>query len=136
MDGVREGYFSGLIRLLVTRLRLHPPIEGGAEGLPSRRPFNLPSSARTMLACRGTGRRSAELAPRMAGTLRTRAMAEGAGMEKHSVLVKDQKFIRPLRCSECSGNAHLPRRSPHPVDGMEIRTFECQECVHQTKRVG
>jgi hypothetical protein len=58
-----------------------------------------------------------------------------AGVEKHSFVVKDHKFIEPLRCDECGGNAHLIRRSPHPVPSLEIRVFECHECGRQTKRV-
>jgi hypothetical protein len=69
--------------------------------------------------------------------LRTRAVGGGlgAGVEKHSILVKDHKFIRPVRCDQCGGNAHLIRRSPHPVDDLEARVFECHECGRQTKRV-
>ena len=72
----------------------------------------------------------------MAGMPRTRAVAKGGrSMEEHSVLPKDQIFIRPLRCEECGGNAHLIRRSPHFVNCLEIRTFECQECGHQMERI-
>ena len=68
--------------------------------------------------------------------VRTRALAGGRGLvEKRSLIVKDHKFIAPLRCGECGGNAHLTRRSPHPVDNFETRVFECHECGHQTKRV-
>jgi Zn ribbon nucleic-acid-binding protein len=56
-------------------------------------------------------------------------------VEKHDLIVKDHKFIAPLRCDECGGNAHLTRRSPHPVDGLETRVFECHECGHQTKQI-
>ena len=58
-------------------------------------------------------------------------------MEKRSFVVKEQRFIRPLRCVKCGGNAHLTRRSPDPVkkDGSEIRIFECHECGHQTERI-
>jgi Zn ribbon nucleic-acid-binding protein len=62
----------------------------------------------------------------------------GAGaVEKRSFVVKEQRFIRPLRCVKCGGNAHLTRRSPDPVkkDGSEIRIFECHECGHQTERI-
>jgi len=60
----------------------------------------------------------------------------GGAVEKRSFVVKELKFIRPLRCGECGGNAHLTRRSPDPVkrDGSEIRVFECYECGHQTNR--
>ncbi len=58
-------------------------------------------------------------------------------MEKRSFVVKEQKFIRPIRCITCGGNAHLIRRSPDPVkkDGSEIRIFVCLECGHQTIRI-
>jgi hypothetical protein len=47
----------------------------------------------------------------------------GGAVEKRSFVVKEQRFIRPLRCVKCGGNAHLTRRSPDPVkkDGSEIR---------------
>jgi len=54
--------------------------------------------------------------------LRTVAVAwVGAGVEKHSFVVKDHKFIAPLRCEKCGGNAHLTRRSPHAVKDSESR---------------
>ena len=58
-------------------------------------------------------------------------------MEKRSFVVKEQIFIKPLRCGECGGSAHLIRRSPDPDrrDGTEIRIFECHECGHQTLRI-
>jgi Zn ribbon nucleic-acid-binding protein len=61
----------------------------------------------------------------------------GGAVEKRSFVVKEQKFIRPVRCIKCGGNAHLIRRSPDPVkeDGSEIRIFECHECGHQTLRI-
>ena len=60
----------------------------------------------------------------------------GRALERRSFVVKDQKFIRPIRCGKCGGNAHLTRRSPDPIkrDGSEIRIFECYECGHQTHR--
>jgi hypothetical protein len=60
----------------------------------------------------------------------------GGAVEKRSFVVKEQKFIRPVRCIKCGGNAHLIRRSPDPVkeDGSEVRIFECHECGHQTLR--
>lgn len=60
----------------------------------------------------------------------------GGAVEKRSFVVKELRFIRPLRCVKCGGNAHLTRRSPDPVkkDGSEIRIFECHECGHQTER--
>ena len=60
----------------------------------------------------------------------------GRAVERRSFVVKDQKFIRPIRCGKCGGNAHLTRRSPDPIkrDGSEIRIFECYECGHQTHR--
>jgi hypothetical protein len=63
-------------------------------------------------------------------------VAVGA-VETRSFVVKDQKFICPIRCAKCGGNAHLTRRSPDQVkrDGSEIRVFECYECGHQTLRV-
>ena len=67
--------------------------------------------------------------------LRTRAVGRGWVMNEHSFLVEDQKFTQPLRCENCGGNAHLVRRSPHPVDNLEVRVFECHECERQTKRV-
>jgi hypothetical protein len=59
----------------------------------------------------------------------------GAGVEKHSFVVRDRKFIAPLRCERCGGNAHLTRRSPHAVKDLEIRVFECHECGHQIEQV-
>jgi hypothetical protein len=56
-------------------------------------------------------------------------------MEANAILPKGQKYIKPLRCRECGGNAALIRRSPHPLDGLEIRTFECQKCGIQTRRI-
>ena len=56
-------------------------------------------------------------------------------MNDHSFLVEDQKFIEPLRCEKCSGNAHLTRRSPHAAKSLEIRVFECPECGCQTQRI-
>jgi len=58
-------------------------------------------------------------------------------VEKRSFIVKEQKFIRPVRCIKCGGNAHLIRRAPDPVkeDGSEVRIFECHECGHQTLRI-
>ena len=82
----------------------------------------------------GSGRRSAELAPRIAGRLRARAVL-GAGVEKHSFLVKDHKFIAPLRCNKYGGNAHLIRRSADAVKDSEIRVFECYECGRQIERI-
>ena len=55
-------------------------------------------------------------------------------MERHSILLRDHKFIEPARCDKCGGNARLIRRSPHPVEGLEVRIFECQECGGRTKR--
>jgi hypothetical protein len=72
----------------------------------------------------------------MAGRLRARAVPRvGAGVEKHSFLVKDHKFIAPLRCDKCGGNAHLIRRSPHAVRDLEIRVFECQQCGRRIERI-
>jgi hypothetical protein len=56
-------------------------------------------------------------------------------MEANAILPKGQKYIKPLRCRECGGNAVLIRRSPHPLDGLEIRAFECQMCGNQTRRI-
>jgi hypothetical protein len=56
-------------------------------------------------------------------------------MEANAILPKGQKYIKPLRCTECGDNAVLIRRSPHPLDGLEIRTFECQKCGNQTRRI-
>ena len=60
----------------------------------------------------------------------------GGAVERRSFVVKDQKFVRPIRCASCGGNAHLIRRSPDPVkrDGTEVRVFECHEWGHQTYR--
>jgi hypothetical protein len=70
----------------------------------------------------------------MAGRLRARAAPwVGAGVE--SLLVKDHKFIAPLQCDKCGGNAHLIRRSPHAVKDLEIRVFECYECGRQIERI-
>ena len=56
-------------------------------------------------------------------------------MNEHSFHVEDQKFIGPLRCENCGGNAHLTRRSPHAVKDLEIRVFECHECARQIERI-
>jgi hypothetical protein len=100
--------------------------------------LSSPSSGRSMATNpAGSGRRSAGLAPRDGGHAPHSRWVRWAraGVEKHSFVVKDHKFIEPLRCDECGGNAHLIRRSPHPVPSLEIRVFECHECGHQTKRV-
>jgi transcription elongation factor Elf1 len=64
-------------------------------------------------------------------------LVAGGAVERRSFVVKEQKFIRPIRCGKCGGNAHLTRRSPDQVkrDGSEIRVFECHECGHQTLSV-
>jgi hypothetical protein len=81
------------------------------------------------------GRRS-EGALRDSGARATRARRRGTtGVGQRSGFVNDQKFIGPVRCEKCGGNAHLIRRSPHPIEGLEIRTFQCHECGNQTKRV-
>ena len=59
----------------------------------------------------------------------------GAGVEKHSFVVKDRKFIGPLHCEKCGGNAHLIRRSPYPVASLEIRIFECHERERQIEQI-
>ena len=83
-----------------------------------------------------TGTGSAAPTPRMAGRLRIRAVTGSrARVEKQPLVVRDHKFIAPLRCDGCGGNAHLTRRSPHPVENLETRVFECHECGHQTRRV-
>ena len=76
----------------------------------------------------GAGAKDGGRAPRGAAGSRAR-------VEKHDLIVKDHKFIAPLRCEECGGNAHLTRRSPHPIDSLETRVFECHECGHQTKQI-
>jgi hypothetical protein len=59
----------------------------------------------------------------------------GGGMERHSILVKQLKFITPIRCDKCGGKARLIRRSPHRIEGSEVRVFECHECGCQTMQV-
>ena len=56
-------------------------------------------------------------------------------MNEHSFLVEDQKFIAPIRCGVGDDNAPLIRRAPYPLEGLEIRTFECQGCRHQMQRI-
>ena len=56
-------------------------------------------------------------------------------MNEHSFHVEEQIFIEPLRCENCGGNAHLTRRSPHELEGLEIRIFACHECAHQIERI-
>ena len=56
-------------------------------------------------------------------------------MEQHSILVKELKFIKPIRCDNCGGNARLVRRSPHRIKGSEFRVFECDECGCQRTQV-
>ena len=98
--------------------------------------LSSPSSKRIVVIWSGDRDRGVRRAPRMAGRLRVRAVTGSrARVEKQSLVVKDHKFIAPLRCDECGGNAHLTRRSPHPVENLETRVFECHECGHQTKRV-
>ena len=124
-----------MIRLLVTRLKCHPPIEGSKKGPHKAVASYLPSSARTMRARSGDrdgGVRSWRRGWRAGCAL---ALWLGAGVENHSFVVTDHKFIAPLRCSECGGNAHLIRRSPHAVKSLEIRIFECHECRCQTQRI-
>jgi hypothetical protein len=62
-------------------------------------------------------------------------LGPAGSMEANAILPKSQKYIKPLRCRECGGNAVLIRRSPHPLDGLEIRTFECQKCANETRRI-
>jgi len=64
-------------------------------------------------------------------------LVAGGAVERRSFVVKEQKFIRPIRCGKCGGNAHLTRRSPDQVrtDGSEVRIFGCYECGHQTLRL-
>ena len=64
-----------------------------------------------------------------------RAGVGPAGVGRHSFVVKDRKFIAPLRCEKCGGNAHLIRRSPHAVKDLESRVFECHECGHQMQQI-
>jgi hypothetical protein len=73
----------------------------------------------------------------MAGRLRTRAdwCWGSGGVEERSFIVKDHKFIEPLRCDECGGNAHVTRRSPHAAQDLEIRLFECHECGSQIEQI-
>jgi len=71
----------------------------------------------------------------MAGRLPFALCWVGAGVEKHSFVVKDREFIVPLHCEKGGGNAHLIRRSPHPVPSSEIRIFECHECERQIERI-
>jgi hypothetical protein len=56
-------------------------------------------------------------------------------MERHFILVKDHRFVKPVNCDSCHGRAHLIRRSPHPLNGLEMRVFECHECGCQAKRI-
>jgi hypothetical protein len=70
----------------------------------------------------------------MAGMPRTRAVG-GAGYERAFLPCGEQIFIEPLRCENCDGNAHLTRRSPHGLEGLEIRVFACHECAHQIERI-
>ena len=48
---------------------------------------------------------------------------------------KVRNISNRFAASECGDNAVLIRRSPHPLDGLEIRTFECQKCGNQTRRI-
>jgi hypothetical protein len=67
---------------------------------------------------------------------RTRTQETGrGGMEKHSILVKQLKFIKPIRCDNCGGNARLVRRSPHRIKGSEVQVFECDKCGCQINKV-
>jgi hypothetical protein len=63
-------------------------------------------------------------------------LLELVAVNERAFFAKDQKFIRPLRCENCGGNAHLIRRAPDSLkrDGSEIRTFECPECKHQMRQ--
>ena len=71
----------------------------------------------------------------MARLLRTGAVGGAAVMNEHSLLAEDHRFIAPICCSECDDNAHLIRRTPYPIEGLETRTFECLACRHQIKRI-
>ena len=56
-------------------------------------------------------------------------------VESRSILVKDREFIVRVQCDECGGSAHFVTQSPHPLHGLQIRTFECLECRFQTQRI-
>ena len=88
-----------------------------------------------MVALSGIGTAECGAGAEDGGQLRTCAVGWGRVMNEHSFFVEDQKFIEPLRCENCGGNAHLTRRSPHAVKGSEIRVFECHECGHQIEQV-
>ena len=68
--------------------------------------------------------------------VRRSACLGGVGaVESRSILVKDRESVVRVQCDECGGSAHFVTRSPHPLDGLETRTFECLECRHQTQRI-
>jgi Zn ribbon nucleic-acid-binding protein len=71
----------------------------------------------------------------MTGLVLARTKIGRGGMEQHSILVKELKFIKPIRCDSCGGKARLIRRSPHRIKGSEVRVFECRECGYQTTEV-
>ena len=70
----------------------------GRSSLPFR--WHLPCGPYSPVR-RGSAQRSVDRAPGMAGMLRTRAVGGGGIMNEHSFLVEDQKFVAPIRCSEC-----------------------------------
>jgi hypothetical protein len=94
----------------------------------------LPSSAESITLLHGDERAKCGAAAKEGVQVGPRLGLVGS-MEATAILPKGQKYIKPLRCSECGGNAVLIRRSPHPLDGLEIRTFECQKCGNQTRRI-
>jgi len=49
-------------------------------------------------------------------------------MSLASYIPEPSKFITPIACSSCDGNAHLIRRTPKGPGFAELRTFECDKC--------
>ena len=60
-----------------------------------------------MVALSGIGTAECGAGAEDGGQLRTCAVGWGRVMNEHSFLVEDQKFIEPLGCENCGGNAHF-----------------------------
>ena len=93
------------------------PTISRADPIPLKRiALALPSSAESITLLHGDERAKCGAAAEEGVQVGPRLGLVGS-MEATAILPKGQKYIKPLRCSECGGNAVLIRRSPHPLDG-------------------